>query len=216
MEHRAITETACDTPVAEPLAVKTAPTRPCTPVGAVSTAKLWIQNPQWSAGFCRDRLRYLPPPNHSRSRQLPHVKCTPRGSEAFDPHARRCAGYYRDGLRYLQTPNDSRSRPLPHVHARPVGAVSTAKLLIQTHNGAQGYYRDSLRYLQPPNHSRSRPLPHVNARPVGAVSTAKLLIHTHDGAPAITETACDTSKRRTTRGQDRSHTSMVAGKGASC
>ena len=110
-------------PNAEPLAVKTAPTRQCTPVGAVSTAKLWIQNPQWSAGFCRDRLRYPPPPNHSRSRQLPHVKCTPRGSgldrEAFDPK------------------------------------------------------------------------PTMKHR-------------------AITETACAISRRRTTRGQDRSHTSMRA------
>ena len=53
-----------------------------------------------------------------------------------------------------------------------------------------------------------------NARPVGAVSTAKLLIQTHGEHRAITETACDTSRRRTTRGQDRSHMSDARAVGA--
>ena len=144
--------------------------------------------------------------------------CTRRGSgldrEAFDyKHDGR--RYYRDGLRYLQTPNNSRSRPLPPLkHARPVGAVSTAKLLIQNPQWSAGFCRDRLRYLPPPNHSRSRPLPHINARPVGAVSTGKLLIHTHDEAPAITETACAISRRRRIRVQDRSHMSNARAVGA--
>ena len=88
---------------AEPLAVKTAPTRQCapirqcTPVGAVSTAKLLIHK--------HDGRRLLPrrlaiatgaAPNDSRSRPLPHVKCTPRGSgldrEAFDSKRTVSAG----------------------------------------------------------------------------------------------------------------------------
>ena len=157
----------------------------------------------------------------------PTHQCAPRGSgldrEAFDPHARRGAGYYRDGLRYLQTPKDSRSRPLPHVKCTRRGSgldreafdpKPTMEHRAITETACDTYSRRTTRG-QDRSHT-SNALPHINAHPVGAVSTAKLLIHTHDGAPAITETACDTSKRRTTRGQDRSHSSMVAGKGASC
>ena len=73
------------------------------------------------------------------------------------------------------------------------------------HDGRR-YYRDGLRYLQTPNNSRSRPLPHVNARPWERSRPRSFGFKTHNGAPAFAETACDTSRRRTTRGQDSSHT----------
>ena len=87
-------------------------------------------------------MRYLPTPNHSRSRQLPHVNARPwersrPRSFGFKTH-NGAPGYYRDSLRYLPAPNNSWSRPLPHVNARPVGAVSTAKLLIQNPQWSTG------------------------------------------------------------------------------
>ena len=91
-------------------------------------------------------------------------------------------------------------------NARAVGAVSTAKLLIQNPKWSTGLLPRQPAILPSPNHSRSRPLPHVNARPWERSRPRSFGFKTHNGAPAFAETACDTSRRRTTRGQDSSHT----------